>query len=208
MSTTTAPAVTSTLKFTKVEDWYPGLSRYEARVEHPVWPGTYIVEAVPSSVYEGRIDGWTVKYVPDGFFDNQGRQVGSIKTRFGQGERKFAAAKDAARTDHAAWHLVEATEAPRPVTAEQLATAVWKALPEGEGRGSSVAPDGVQSITHRNGWILRIFDDSDESAPNGISWWLDGPEEPAVYSGGYQALPVTKLADAVKRLIWTVQDAG
>lgn len=103
MTTTTATTDTKTLKFVRVADWYAGLPRYEAEARYSIWNGKFVIEAVPSDVYEGRISSWTVKYVPQGMLDSKGRQIGSINTRFGKGEIKFVAAKNAARDDFAAW---------------------------------------------------------------------------------------------------------
>lgn len=103
MSTSTA----TKLNFVRVEDWYPGLSRYEAVIDTdlgygPV-RGKFVVEAVPSDVYEGRISGWIVQWHANGDDSYRGREIGSINTRFGRGERKFTDAKKAAQADRDSW---------------------------------------------------------------------------------------------------------
>jgi hypothetical protein len=44
-----------------------------------------------------------------------------------------------------------------------------------------------------NGWTFNIVDDPDEYAPNGITWWLDSPEERLVESDGWESLTLTDL---------------
>ena len=98
---------TTKLKFVKVEDWYPGCSRYEARIDTnlgygPV-RGRYIIEANPSEVYEGRISSWRISWKADADDSYRGREIGSINTRFGKSEIKFADAKKAAQDDRDSW---------------------------------------------------------------------------------------------------------
>ena len=98
---------TTKLKFVRVEDWYSGLSRYEAVVDTnlgygPV-RGKFVIEANPSEVYEGRISSWTVQWHADGDDTYRGREIGSINTRFGRAEIKFTDAKKAAQADRDSW---------------------------------------------------------------------------------------------------------
>lgn len=90
------------LKFVKVQNWYGNLSRYEARVEHPVNPGRYILEACPSDVYENRITGYTIRWKSDSDLGDyrKTRQIGSRNLRFGKGEKYLADAKRAAEVDY------------------------------------------------------------------------------------------------------------
>ncbi len=77
-------------------------------------------------------------------------------------------------------------------TAAQLANAVYDALTVGA-QDFFEQPDGVQVIKI-NGWSLRIFDDADENAPHGISWWIDSPEERGAVSDGWEMLPADRIA--------------
>ncbi len=77
-------------------------------------------------------------------------------------------------------------------TATQLADDVYKALTV-EGADYFEQPDGVQVIKI-NGYALRIFDDSDENSPHGISWWIDTPEGRSAESGGWEILPADQIA--------------
>lgn len=109
MATATAPK----LKFVRVENWYAGLSRYEAVVDvnlgyGPV-RGKFVIEAVPSGVYEGRISSWIVQWKAVGDDTVRGREIGSINTRFGKGEIKFVDAKKAAQADLESWNREWAT---------------------------------------------------------------------------------------------------
>lgn len=90
---------TTKLKFVKVDNWYGNLARYEARLDHPHNPGTFVIEAAPSTVYEGRLSGYTVAWVSDtdARTNPSGAKFGSINTGFGRGERKLAEAKAAAQ---------------------------------------------------------------------------------------------------------------
>ena len=80
----------------------------------------------------------------------------------------------------------------RPATAEQLASAVYDALTV-EAQDYDETPDGVHYITI-NGWSLRVFDDTDETTPFGISWWIDSPEERGSVSDGWELLPADQVA--------------
>lgn len=84
---------------------------------------------------------------------------------------------------------------PAPVTALMLSDAVYDAL-----RGECehfAQPDGVQVIKV-NGYALRIFDDTDDGAPYGISWWIDSPEERGAVSDGWEILRADRIfAEAV-----------
>ncbi len=100
-------SIATKLKFVRVKDWYPGLSRYEATVETnlgygPVC-GKFVIEAVPSDVYEGRISSWVVQWHAQSDESPRGREIGSINTRFGRGEIKFTDAKKAAQKDRDEW---------------------------------------------------------------------------------------------------------
>lgn len=100
MPTTTAPK----LKFVKVPGDYGDLACYEAEVSVSFYTGKFVIEAVPSAVYEGRLDGYMVRWVPTGEVW-RGRQVGSRKLRWGLGERLLADAKKAAQADLESWNL-------------------------------------------------------------------------------------------------------
>lgn len=80
----------------------------------------------------------------------------------------------------------------QPATAIQLADAVFDALTV-EAQDYFEQPDGVQVIKV-NGWSLRIFNDTDEAAPHGISWWVDSPDERGVESDGWEQLPAADIA--------------
>lgn len=82
--------------------------------------------------------------------------------------------------------------------AARLASAVYAALTV-EAQDYAESPDGVQQITV-NGWSLRIVDDTDETAPNGLSWWIDSPEERGVESDGWEALPTAQIDAQAARL--------
>lgn len=102
MTTTTAPK----LKFVKVSGDVR-LASYESAVDvnlgyGPV-RGKFVIEAVPSDVYESRLDGYTVRWVPVGT-QWRGRQVGSRTLRWGKGERLLADAKKAAQADLESWN--------------------------------------------------------------------------------------------------------
>ena len=80
----------------------------------------------------------------------------------------------------------------QPATATQLADAVFDALTV-EAQDYFEQPDGVQVIKV-NGWSLRIFNDTDEAAPHGISWWVDSPDERGTVSDGWEQLPAADIA--------------
>ena len=82
-------------------------------------------------------------------------------------------------------------------TAEQIASAVYSAMTV-QADDHYTVPDGVESI-RLGGWTLRVFNDVDEFAPHGISWWLDSPDEVGVESDGWEQLPADQIeAEALK----------
>lgn len=93
---------TTKLQFVKSED-YDGAPTYAARVEHPMYHGRYIIDPVYSQVYESRITGYTVRWVADSE-QWRGRQIGSLKTINGKGERYLRDAKAAAQADFNDWN--------------------------------------------------------------------------------------------------------
>jgi len=78
-----------------------------------------------------------------------------------------------------------------PANAEQLADAVYDALSV-DAKDYFETPDGVYVIAI-NGWSLRICDDGDDQAPNGISWWVDSPEERGSVSDGWEILSIDQV---------------
>jgi hypothetical protein len=60
-----------------------------------------------------------------------------------------------------------------PANAEQVVSAIYSLMRAHTEVGQ--LPDGTQLLEFANGYLFRIFDDPDVWAPNGISWWLDGP---------------------------------
>lgn len=71
--------------------------------------GTYVVAVVPSSLYEGRNDGWTVKFYGPGCFGHQDcnkvqESLGSVDFRqgWGKGEKKYWDARRVAENHYAA----------------------------------------------------------------------------------------------------------
>ena len=54
-------------------------------------------------------------------------------------------------------------------------------------------PDGTELLEFSNGWVFRVYDDPDEYAPNGISWYLDSPSERGVESDGWERLTLPDL---------------
>jgi len=81
----------------------------------------------------------------------------------------------------------------RPANAERLASAVYEALTI-DAQDFFERPDGVQVIIVNNGWTLAISDDTGEDAPNGLSWWIDSPEEKGIDSDGWEELPAAHVA--------------
>ena len=85
-----------------------------------------------------------------------------------------------------------------PATAAKLAGAVFDALTV-DIQDWFEQPDGVQVIKI-NGYSLRIFDDTDENTPHGISWWIDGPEERGIESDGWEELPADNVIERAASL--------
>jgi hypothetical protein len=90
-----------------------------------------------------------------------------------------------------------------PATAAKLAGAVFDALTV-DIQDWFEQPDGVQVIKI-NGYSLRIFDDTDENTPHGISWWIDSPEERGAVSDGWEILPADRIADEAAILAAHIQ---
>jgi hypothetical protein len=83
-----------------------------------------------------------------------------------------------------------------PANAEQVISAIYNLMRAHTEVGQ--LPDGTQLLEFPNGWVFRIFDDPDEYAPNGISWWLDAPNKETMGIGrdesdGWESLTLTDL---------------
>ena len=82
-------------------------------------------------------------------------------------------------------------------TASQVADAIYAVQPSTWER--TTTPDGRESVEAPNGWSVFVVDDPDDLVPNGITWWMDGPDERLVESDGWEALPTAMLkAEAEK----------
>jgi hypothetical protein len=82
-----------------------------------------------------------------------------------------------------------------PANAEQVVSAIYNLMRAHTEVGQ--LPGGAQVLEFPNGWIFNIVDDPGEDAPNGITWWLDSPEERLVESDGWESLTLTDL-DGIK----------
>ena len=94
----------------------------------------------------------------------------------------------------------------QPATAERLASAVYDALTV-DAEDFFEQPDGVQVIKI-NGFALRIFDDGDDAAPHGMSWWIDSPEERGIESDGWWELLTDDVTEEAAILAAHIQRAS